>query len=75
MTSALRKAGAWLLTGLVCFYVLWLVIANNITVSLNLLFAQTPALNVGLVICLSFLAGLLIGALMSLLYCRIRPRA
>lgn len=61
--KSLRKVLTWLVTALICFYVLWLVIVNGAPVSLNLLFTQTAPMNAGLIVCLSFLSGLLVGIL------------
>lgn len=72
MPASLRKALAWLVSGLLCFYILWLVIANSAVISLNLLFAQTPEVNAGLVVCLAFLAGLVVGTAFATAWCRLR---
>lgn len=72
MPASLRKAFAWLVSGLLSFYVLWLVIANNAVISLNLLFTQTPELNAGLVVCIAFLAGLVVGTTLATAWCRLR---
>jgi len=43
------------------FIVLWMVIVNDQSISLNLLFIETEAINAGLVILLALLLGLLLG--------------
>lgn len=45
---------------------LWLVVANDQSLSLNLLFLTTPASNAGLVVILSFAVGAVVGLLVGL---------
>lgn len=52
-------------------YSLMLVIANNNVVALNLLFAQVPSMNLGLVLILSMVLGIVIGLLVGLMLFRV----
>lgn len=52
-------------------YSLMLVITNNSTVALNLLFADVPAINLGLVLILSIVLGIMIGLLVALILFRV----
>jgi uncharacterized integral membrane protein len=45
---------------------LWLVVANDRAVSLDLLFYSTPAANLGLVVLVSFAVGAALGLLVGL---------
>jgi len=48
------------------FYGLWFVIANQMPISVNLLFVEIGALNSGLALVVSFVGGALFGVLASL---------
>lgn len=52
-------------------YSLVLVLTNNAVVSINLLFSQVPAMNVGLVLIISLILGVAIGMLLSLVVFRV----
>lgn len=57
----LKKLIYFLLAATLIFGGLWLVVANDQQLSLNLLFLSTPLANAGLVVLLSFAAGCLVG--------------
>ncbi|MDO5652471.1 MAG: LapA family protein [Moraxella sp.] len=52
-------------------YSLVLVIMNNSTVALNLMFANVPAINLGLVLIMSMMLGVIIGLLLGLMMFRV----
>lgn len=58
------------LSALLAFMVLWMIIVNDQSIALNLIFVQTPSINAGLVILLALLLGFLLGFLMGLLRTR-----
>lgn len=61
----LKKFLYLLLALLLMFGGLWLVVANDQAVSLNLLVLSTPPANIGLVVLLSFAIGSLVGLLVG----------
>lgn len=52
-------------------YALGLVLANNIEVGVNLLFSQSPTMNLGLLLILCLILGIVIGLLLALLMFRV----
>lgn len=52
-------------------YSLMLVLTNNSEVAVNLLFAQVPTMNLGLLLILSLALGVLIGMLIALIVFRV----
>ncbi|WP_296245095.1 MULTISPECIES: lipopolysaccharide assembly protein LapA domain-containing protein [unclassified Psychrobacter] len=52
-------------------YALGLVLANNTEVGVNLLFSQAPTMNLGLLLILCLLLGIVIGMLLALLIFRV----
>ncbi|WP_298972802.1 LapA family protein [uncultured Psychrobacter sp.] len=52
-------------------YALGLVLANNSDIGVNLLFSQSPAMNLGLLLILSMTLGIVIGLILSLLLFRV----
>lgn len=63
----LKRVAFTTVSALVAFLVLWMIIVNDQSIALNLIFVQTPAINAGLVILLALLFGLLMGFLLGLL--------
>lgn len=51
---------------LIFFYSLGLVLVNNNEVAVNLLFSQAPAMNLGLLLIICLILGILIGMLLAL---------
>lgn len=68
----LRRFLAWAVTLVVVFFLLWIVVANDAPLSLNLLFLRTPEINAGLVVLMALLIGIATGLLLSDLNRRIR---
>lgn len=54
-------------------YALMLVLANNSEAAVNLLFAQSPSMNLGLLLIVSLALGVAIGALLALVAFRVLP--
>ncbi len=54
-------------------YSLALVLANNSVVGVNLLFANPPAMNLGLLLIVSLVLGVLIGGLLALIAFKVLP--
>ncbi|WP_209959181.1 MULTISPECIES: lipopolysaccharide assembly protein LapA domain-containing protein [unclassified Psychrobacter] len=52
-------------------YALGLVLANNTEVGVNLLFSQSPTMNLGLLLILCLILGIVIGLLLALLIFRV----
>ena len=52
-------------------YALGLVLANNTEVGVNLLFSQAPTMNLGLLLILCMILGIVIGMLLALLMFRV----
>lgn len=63
--AILRRLLAWVVTLVVVFFLLWIVVANDAPLSLNLLFLRTPELNAGLVVLMALLIGIVTGLLLS----------
>lgn len=63
--SSLKRLISLLFALVLIFGGLWLVVMNDQSLSLNLLFLTTPAANAGLVIFISFAAGSLLGFLVG----------
>jgi len=59
--SILRKLLSWLLLAVFIFAGFWMVIVNDDTLNLNLLFMQVLNVNAGFVILVTFMLGLVIG--------------
>lgn len=59
--SAIKKAIFWLFIFTFLFTGFWMVIVNNDSVSLNLLFTNTGPLNAGFVIFMSLTVGAIVG--------------
>lgn len=59
--NIIRRLLSWLLLGLFIFAGFWMVIVNDDTLNLNLLFAQVVNVNAGFVILVTFLLGLILG--------------
>ncbi len=57
----LKRFAFYSVATLTAFIVLWMVIVNDQSIALNLIFIQTQAINAGLVILLALLLGLLLG--------------
>lgn len=57
----LKRLAFYSLATLSAFIVLWMVIVNDQSIALNLIFIQTPSINAGFVILLALLLGLLLG--------------
>lgn len=57
----LKRLAFYSLATLLAFIVLWMVIVNDQSIALNLIFIQTPSINAGFVILLALLLGLLLG--------------
>lgn len=66
----LKRVAFTTLSAIVAFMVLWMIIVNDQSIALNLIFVQTPAINAGLVILLTLIFGLLMGFLLGLLRAR-----
>lgn len=66
----LKRLTLLVLSAFVAFVVLWMIIVNDQSIALNLIFIETPAINAGLVILLALLSGLLAGFLVGLLRAR-----
>lgn len=52
-------------------YALGLVLANNTEIGVNLLFSQAPTMNLGLLLILCLMLGIVIGLLLALLVFRV----
>lgn len=63
--QAVRRILAWALTLALVFLALWVVVANDDPLSLNLLFVRTPAVNAGLVVIMTLVIGIASGLLLS----------
>jgi uncharacterized integral membrane protein len=61
---------SWLL---LAAYGFWLVITNQQSISLNLLFIETSPLNSGLVVVLSFICGAMLGVFAALFVWHVIP--
>lgn len=59
--SVVRKILFWLLLGVFVFAGFWMVIVNDDTLNLNLLFMQVLDVNAGFVILVTFTLGLVLG--------------
>lgn len=57
----IRKLLFWLVLGLFVFAGFWMVIVNDDTLNLNLLFMQVLNVNAGFVILVTFTLGLVLG--------------
>lgn len=66
----LKRIAFTTLSAVMAFMVLWMIIVNDQSIALNLIFVQTPAINAGLVILLALIFGLLMGFLLGLLRAR-----
>lgn len=66
----LKRIAFSTVSALLAFMVLWMIIVNDQTIALNLIFVQTTAINAGLVILLALLLGLLAGFFLGLLRAR-----
>ena len=60
-------------TGVLAAYGFWLVITNQQSISLNLLFIETSPLNSGLVVVLSFIFGAMLGVFAALFIWHVIP--
>lgn len=60
-----RKLFLLLLAIFLVFAGLWVIVANDQTISLDLMFFATPHVNAGLAVLLSFVAGSLVGLLVG----------
>ncbi len=54
-------------------YSLMLVLANNSEVAVNLMFAQVPYMNLGLLLIVSLMLGIVIGMLIALIAFKVLP--
>lgn len=54
-------------------YSLMLVLTNNSEVAVNLLFAQVPSMNLGLLLIISLALGIIIGMLIALIVFKVLP--
>ena len=72
----LRRVAFYSSTVLAAFVVLWMVIVNDQSIALNLIFVQTPSINAGIVILVTFLLGLFLGFCLGALRVRLnKPKA
>ena len=69
----IKKIIAVIVWLLLAAYGFWLIITNQQSISLNLLFIETSPLNSGLVVVLSFVFGCLIGILAALFVWHVIP--
>lgn len=69
----LKKIVAVIIWLLLAAYGFWLIITNQQSISLNLLFVETMPLNSGLIVVLSFVLGCLIGIIAALFVWHVLP--